>query len=72
VYFARKPHPMSAPVKGHQKLKAGLFSSARQKVASAAIQKKMDSGSIVITSEPAWKMGITFSSSTVQMAAGSP
>ena len=59
---------MSAPVSGHQRENAGLFSSARQNVPSAAVQKKIESGSMVMTSPPALKIGVQLISTTVQSA----
>src|ERR1700759_955019 len=57
VYFARNPSPISSPVNGHHQLNSTPFSSASQKVYSAAAQKKMERGSIVISSPPTLKIG---------------
>src|SRR5262245_11286676 len=72
VYFARKPRPMSKPVSGHHAEKFGERSSARQQVSNAADQKKIDNGSIVITSAPAFRIGSTFTSTTVHAPIDSP
>ena len=61
---------MSSPVNGHHQEKLGLRSSASQKVKKAAIQKKIESGSIVMTRLPMLKMGVTFTATTVQNPAG--
>ena len=49
VYLHRKPSPMSAPVAGQCQENSGLRSSASQQVNIAAVQKKIESGSIVMT-----------------------
>src|SRR5207248_7555559 len=49
VYLQRNPSPISRPVAGQYHEKLGFFSKASQKVNIAAIQKKTDSTSIVIT-----------------------
>src|SRR4051794_28757753 len=57
VYLQRNPRPTRNPLSGHHHENAGLRSSASQKVNIAAVQKKMLSGSVVITNEPMLKIG---------------
>ena len=59
---------MMAPVAGHHALKDGLFSSASHVVQSAAVQKKIESGSMVISRPPALNSGVAFMSTTVHVA----
>ena len=59
---------MSSPVNTHHHEKAGLFSSASQSVQSDAAQKKIEGASMVISSAPALKMGVTLMTMTVQNA----
>src|ERR1700745_2327597 len=64
VYLQRNPNPISRPVIGQYHDKLGVFSSASQKVNIAAIQKKIDNASIVITTAPMLKIGVAFKAMT--------
>src|SRR5262245_12342063 len=72
VYFERKPSPISRPVTGQYQEKRGLFSKASQNVNIPAIQKKIESASIVIRTAPTLKIGVAFKAITAQRAAVGP
>src|SRR4029078_9213885 len=72
VYLQRNPSPISRPVTGQYHEKLGLFSTESQKVNIAAIQKKIDGASIVITIAPMLKIGVTFKAITVHRPAMAP
>jgi hypothetical protein len=69
VYLQRKPSPISRPVSGQYHEKLGLLSKASQNVNIAAIQKKIDSASIVITIAPMLKIGVAFKAMTAHRPA---
>src|SRR5437899_3237747 len=72
VYLQRNPSPISRPVTGQYHEKLGLFSTASQKANIAAIQKKIDSASIVISTAPMLKIGVAFKPITAQRPAVGP
>src|SRR5262245_275427 len=72
VYLQRNPSPISRPVTGQYHEKLGLFSTASQNVNMAAIQKKIDNASIVITTAPMLKIGVAFKAMTAHRPAVAP
>ena len=66
VYLQRNPRPIRKPVAGQCQEKFGLRSIASQKVNMAAVQKKTESGSIVIRMLPTLNIGIALIASTAQ------
>src|ERR1700730_3304362 len=64
VNLERNPRPMSKPVAGQERKNLGVRSSASQNVIIAAVQKKIDNGSIVIRNAPTLKIGVTLSATT--------
>src|SRR5262249_37775793 len=72
VYFERKPSPISRPVTGQYHEKRGLFSKASQNVNTAAIQKKIESASIVIRTAPTLKIGVRIKATTAHRAGVGP
>src|SRR5262245_17132633 len=59
VYLLRNPSPINTPVSNQPfKLLDGGNFTARQPVSIAAVQKKTDNGSTVISTEPAASMGV--------------
>src|SRR5262249_53899229 len=72
VYLLRKPRPTSNPVIGQYQLPLGVRSSPSQSVNIDAAQKKIESGSMVITRFPMAKIGVTFSATTAQNPTAPP
>src|SRR4029077_8356639 len=66
IHRLRNPKPTSNPVSGQQSENGGLFFTASPHLTIAAIQKKIDSASVVITNAPTLKMGVTLNAITVQ------
>ena len=66
MYLQRNPIPTSRPVTGQNQEKFGLRSRASQNVNMAAVQKKIESGSIVMRRLPMLKIGTALSASTAQ------
>ena len=66
--FREEPDADEQPRERPPPCEGGLFSSASQKVYTEAAQKKIERGSMVMTTAPTLKIGIAFSSSTVQIA----
>jgi hypothetical protein len=60
---------MRRPVAGQSQTERGVRSRASQKVKRAAVQKKIESGSIVMTRLPTLKSGMAFSAITTQKPA---
>src|SRR5439155_22755711 len=64
VYLQRNPRPIRKPVTVQYHEGCGLRSRASQNANIAAVQKKMESGSIVIKNAPMLKIGVTFNAIT--------
>src|SRR6476620_4750154 len=64
VYLHKKPIPTSRPVAGQCQENSGLRSKAHQKVNIAAVQKRIERGSIVMTKLPMFKIGVALRAST--------
>jgi hypothetical protein len=60
---------MRSPVAGQSQSERGVRSSASQKVNMAAVQKKIESGSIVMTRLPTLKSGMALRAITTQKPA---
>ena len=73
VNLLKKPAATHPPVSNHHgNAPSRRRSSARAKVSIPADQKKIDSASMVINSEPAWKIGVRLTSATVHRPAAAP